>query len=304
MKDVLPYNSLLFGFISLIPFLIPIQVIAQVQIEADKKKCQTLASSKDDNPLNGVTTYDLVLISKHILGLEALDSPYKMIAADVNKSGGITGLDIAELRKLILGTYQVFPDVPSWRFIPKNYVFPDPTNPWSTLYPAFPEVADLSLLLSPSLIEFYGVKVGDVNGSALTSVVSNTSEDREANNLPLGYNIPAGSRRGNNIEIPLFVQQATDLAAWQLALHYDTAQWQIKGVRWAMSAEPTIYQMADWHSPVPGEVRLCWFDRTGTATHVPAQAPLAYVQVERRGNGPLSPSSALQISSTMPQCCV
>ena len=42
---------------------------------------------KDDNFLNGVTTYDLVLISKHNLGIEPLDSPYKMVAADANKSG-------------------------------------------------------------------------------------------------------------------------------------------------------------------------------------------------------------------------
>jgi hypothetical protein len=39
---------------------------------------------------------DLVLISKHILGLEPLNSPYKMIAADANKSNSITTFDIVE----------------------------------------------------------------------------------------------------------------------------------------------------------------------------------------------------------------
>jgi hypothetical protein len=65
----------------------------------------TITPSKDDNPLNGVSTYDLVLISKHILGIESLNSPYKMIAADANKSGSITTFDIVELRKMILGIY-------------------------------------------------------------------------------------------------------------------------------------------------------------------------------------------------------
>ena len=55
--------------------------------------------SKDADPLNGVTTYDLVLISKHILGIEALPSPYKMIAADINNSGSISTIDMVELRK-------------------------------------------------------------------------------------------------------------------------------------------------------------------------------------------------------------
>ncbi|MBK8427676.1 MAG: hypothetical protein IPL27_17645 [Lewinellaceae bacterium] len=58
----------------------------------------TLTPTKDDNPLNGVTTYDLVLVSKHILGLEPLNTPYKMIAADANRSGSITTFDIVEFR--------------------------------------------------------------------------------------------------------------------------------------------------------------------------------------------------------------
>jgi hypothetical protein len=66
----------------------------------------TITPVKDDNPLNGVTTYDLVLMSKHILGIEPLGSPYKMIAADANKSNSITTFDIVELRKLILGIYK------------------------------------------------------------------------------------------------------------------------------------------------------------------------------------------------------
>jgi hypothetical protein len=41
----------------------------------------TVTPEKDDNPLNGVTTLDLALISKHILGIENLNSPYKIIAA-------------------------------------------------------------------------------------------------------------------------------------------------------------------------------------------------------------------------------
>ncbi|MCB0545841.1 MAG: hypothetical protein KDC70_20100, partial [Saprospiraceae bacterium] len=93
-----------------------------------------------ENPLNGVSTYDLVLISKHILGLKAFDSPYKWIAADVNKTNSITSLDVAEIRKLILGIYSEFPNNTSWRFIDKDYSFPNPSNPF---FPAFPE--DISI---------------------------------------------------------------------------------------------------------------------------------------------------------------
>ncbi|MCB0525024.1 MAG: HYR domain-containing protein, partial [Saprospiraceae bacterium] len=103
----------------------------------------TLTPAKDDNPLNGITTYDLVLISKHILGIEPLGSPYKMIAADANKSNSITTFDIVEIRKLILGIYQSLPGNDSWRFIDNSYVFPNPSNPFQEMFPENKSVADM-----------------------------------------------------------------------------------------------------------------------------------------------------------------
>lgn len=45
-----------------------------------------LTASKNDDITNGVTTLDIVLIQRHILGLKPLNSPYKILAADVNNS--------------------------------------------------------------------------------------------------------------------------------------------------------------------------------------------------------------------------
>ena len=47
--------------------------------------------------LNGISTLDLVLIQRHILGQQLLDSPYKMIAADVNNDDKITAVDLVVL---------------------------------------------------------------------------------------------------------------------------------------------------------------------------------------------------------------
>ncbi|MBL7809182.1 MAG: hypothetical protein JNN28_15280, partial [Saprospiraceae bacterium] len=66
-------------------------------------------------PLVGVTTYDLVLMSKHILALEPFTSLYQSVAADVNRSKSVTTFDIVETRKLILGIYDTFPNAPAWR---------------------------------------------------------------------------------------------------------------------------------------------------------------------------------------------
>ena len=50
----------------------------------------TVSASKTDDYTNGVSTLDLVLIQRHILGLTKLDSPEKLLAADVNKDGKVT----------------------------------------------------------------------------------------------------------------------------------------------------------------------------------------------------------------------
>ncbi len=136
-----------------------------------------IAPEKDDNPLNGVTTFDLVLISKHILGIEPLTSPYKMIAADANKSGSITTFDIVEIRKLILGIYTELPNNTSWRFVDKSFAFPNPNNPFQT---AFPETKSIADAMSNQMDEdFAGVKIGDVNSTAVANATM-PAEERTA----------------------------------------------------------------------------------------------------------------------------
>ncbi|MEZ4965725.1 MAG: HYR domain-containing protein [Saprospiraceae bacterium] len=134
----------------------------------------TLTPLKDDNPLNGVSTYDLVLISKHILGFEPLDSPYKMIAADANRSNSITTFDIVQLRKLILGIFSELPDNTSWRFVDKDYGFPQPDNPFATAFPETIAIADPANNTPKG--DFIGIKIGDVNGSAIANALMPVEE--------------------------------------------------------------------------------------------------------------------------------
>jgi len=79
---------------------------------------------------NGVSTIDLIQIQKHLLGIKSLESPYKLIAADANKSGSVSAVDILELKKLILGIYDELPNNTSWRFVDKNYTFVNPLDPF------------------------------------------------------------------------------------------------------------------------------------------------------------------------------
>ncbi|MBK8656668.1 MAG: T9SS type A sorting domain-containing protein [Haliscomenobacter sp.] len=126
----------------------------------------------DKNPLNGVSTFDLVLITKHILGVQPLNSAYKLIAADVNNSRSVTTLDLIQLRKLILGIDTKYASNTSWRFVDRSFKFTDPSNPWKS---QFPEVANLNDLAADAKANFVAVKVGDVNGNAVANSIVRTA---------------------------------------------------------------------------------------------------------------------------------
>jgi hypothetical protein len=137
----------------------------------------TVTPVKDNDPLNGVSTFDLVLINKHILGIEPFTTPYKLIAADVNNNGTITTFDLVELRKLILGIHTDFPDNTSWRFVDKAYKFPEPSNPWKETFPESKTVWNIQG--SQMEDDFVAIKIGDVNSNSIANSFL-YSEDRAA----------------------------------------------------------------------------------------------------------------------------
>lgn len=149
----------------------------------------TITSVLDDNPLNGVTTYDLVLISKHILGIEALGSPYKMIAADANRSNTITTFDIVEFRKLILGIYNELPNNDSWRFVAKDYMFPNPMSPFADTFPEYIHL--VNVLNNVTDADFIGVKIGDVNNTVVAHALA-PADTRSAGETPFEVSSSAG----------------------------------------------------------------------------------------------------------------
>jgi hypothetical protein len=140
---------------------------------------------KDIDPLNGVSTYDLVLMSKHILQIELLPTPYKIIAADINNTGTVTAVDMVELRKLILFIDTEFQNNTSWRFVDAEFVFPNPTNPWAT---SFPEVFSVNGLSEDEIANFIGIKIGDLNGSASPNSIAGSSEERSNGELVFAIN--------------------------------------------------------------------------------------------------------------------
>lgn len=144
----------------------------------------TPAKNNDINKSNGVTTLDIIGIQKHLLNRDTLNSPYKIIAADVNSSNSVTTLDIIYVRRLILGIDTTFPGNKLWSFVPSDYTFPNTINPFP-----YPSTRSYTSLTTSTNQNFVGVKLGDVTwdwnpsqlkGGSVDSVILYTEVVKES----------------------------------------------------------------------------------------------------------------------------
>ncbi len=183
-----------------------------------------IQASKNNECLEGISTLDLVLIQRHILELEKLNSPYKLIAADVNGSNSITSSDLVELRKLILGVQEKLAHTECWKFLDQNYIFDDKSNPWN--YPEDAHLADLSVdELSSDLV---AIKIGDVNGS-VSNIHDPNSSTRSANIFQV-LSEDVLFEEGEEIRIPVVAQSAIDMVALQANFSFDTDALEFVGI--------------------------------------------------------------------------
>ncbi len=186
---------------------------------------KTISAFSNGDILNGVSTLDLVMIQRHILGIQKFESPYKLLAADINNSRGITASDLVNLRKLILGITVDFENNTSWRFIPTEYVFQDPAFPFD-----FPSKINVdSIFEDKSNVNFTAVKVGDVNNSALANINSTSSERRSSHAL---FVTEEKSFAANSVvKYEIKAGDAMDIIGAQFALEFDADQLTFTGVQ-------------------------------------------------------------------------
>ncbi len=119
------------------------------------------SKSNDSIPNDGVTTFDITLARRHILIVDTLDSPYKIIAGDINEELGMSTGDILQIRSLILGNTLIYPSGKLWQFIKSDYAFSDPLHPFT-----FDKTRTYdNLTTNQANQNFIGVKLGDVNES-------------------------------------------------------------------------------------------------------------------------------------------
>lgn len=106
-------------------------------------------------PLDGVSTFDMVVAMRHILGIDVL-SPAQVLAADLNRSGSLTTLDLVQMRVLIL-------------FLPQAALVPNPD--WLFYREVNGQIQERAFAVPGNsgnqTLNIQGIKRGDLNGSAV-----------------------------------------------------------------------------------------------------------------------------------------
>jgi hypothetical protein len=191
----------------------------------------TVHPTKNDDVTNGISTFDLITLQKHIVNVAPFTTPYQYIAADINKNGVVTTADLVELRKLILGVYSEFPQNTSWRFIASGYQFPTSGNPLAVV---FPEMKQISLTGAGATADFMGIKIGDLNHDALANNNATNSNvgDRNDDQTPemLFFLDEKTWKKDEIIEFPLRAKDFKSVDGLQFTLEFDVEKLELDDI--------------------------------------------------------------------------
>jgi len=188
----------------------------------ERAESYDITVDRQDDYLNGVTTLDLVLMQRHVLGLDILDSPYKIIASDVDGSNSVSGADLVAMRRLLLGTSFDFPIGQSWTFLDGDQTFSNNITP----FPYDQSITITSLLEDLNDLAFVGVKMGDVNENVFLESAALAGARSVS---PLKYVIKSNAGGGSTIDI--YSDESIDFDGIQMELNFGDALGEIVGVR-------------------------------------------------------------------------
>lgn len=189
---------------------------------------------KNDDTPNGVTTLDLIILQRHLLLIDEITDPYTLLAADVNKSGTVTTLDLLFIQQLLLEHIETFPNNTSWRFIPSAY-------PLTDISADIPDAYHYYNLISCQFAQnFKAIKVGDLNASATLDGSGGLVETVEDRTNWLIYTDEQYLHKGNTYEVDIRVSDIALVAGMDLNLFFDPSLVEVQGVESTLIQESQL----------------------------------------------------------------
>jgi len=221
----------------------------------------TINASKnnDADKTNGVTALDVALIQSHILQKNILNSPYKIIAADVNGDNTVSVLDIVYIKRLILGIDTTFTATSTgahrlWAFVDNDSTYNLADS--SKIYPYYNQRTWTNLTYNVSGKNLVGCKLGDVNwdwNPAIPRPMVNN-----INAVELSYTYPSDALSGRTdgyVHLPVKVKNFKDMLGMQFTISFNANVLQWQGI----GNNPLDLETGTNHA-AEGSVSFLWVD--------------------------------------------
>jgi len=210
--------------------------------------------------LNGISTFDMVLIVAHILQTRILTDPYRIIAANVNNNSNINVLDLVEIRQLILEKITEYSTGLAWRTIDANYMFNNSSFPFNENFP--PTITLPPLNQDVSNADFVAIKMGDIDGDG-ANLNSNQVLHRNQNQIDINVENQE-LKAGEIVEIDFEMAKKNDLYGLQfeLAVNNNFA----KFVTLSDDHESSINENNFKYDSLQNRIKMSW-STNGTLKH-------------------------------------
>ncbi|MHC1775294.1 MAG: T9SS type A sorting domain-containing protein [Lentimicrobium sp.] len=183
-------------------------------------------------PWGGVNATDALKVERHVVGLELLTEPVRLMAADVNSSGSINATDALKIKRRVVGFDNTFTRG-DWTF-------------------AKPVIGGDTIVVNGSNViqDFYGLCVGDVNGS------NNPGPGAKSiNAYEIEYVGEIAAIPGTTIELPIRIDRVADISAITMVLQLSPGLFQVQGVEIGIGTA-VFNQIGD-------ELRIAWSEIQG-----------------------------------------
>jgi hypothetical protein len=239
----------------------------------------SIVPSLDTLPALGLSTLDLILTDLHLAGISPLSSPYRIIAADVNRDGLLSQADVEAMGDLLVGNLASFPGNTSWRFVPKAFQFANPAQPLS---PAFPEKISTTCPAPAGINQhFVAIKTGDVDASALSG---NTREELKEK---VQFRTPRQRfEAGEVLEVPILTPDLKNYYGFQFSIEANSDMLTLLGAE-AGDLSPRMKVLT-----AENRVSLSWHDLSEN------EGPQTLVTLRFQAKTAGATSQALQISGS------
>jgi hypothetical protein len=251
-----------------------------INAQRNYQQIATLTAVKNSDLFNGLTTFDVSLISQHILDITPFNNPYKIVAADVDNSGELDVSDMLYLRQLILRQRTTFPNgVGSWRFVPRYYLanagFSSGfnTNPFTATYNNGPQSftylgansylnkVTLNLTTTSTAQEnwsFNAVKMGDINCTAV-----NTAARMMPNRLTNLDNKAVSIKSGKEATVLIKAKYAGKISTFQAGFNFTNSAVQISSIE--KGDFNSSNDAMDFVKQDNGVIRMLWYNEKAKA---------------------------------------